>query len=243
MVDMTLLQWNIWYKEDIKNIIRFLKEIEADILCLQEVTVGDISGAQVHSAEHIAKDLGYQFFFQEAQRWGKRHFRYGLGNAIFSRCPMLSQNWFYLQKPRANPNGAQQEGRVYMEAELAVNDQKLSVGTTHIAFFHQSEDTPIKRRQFDKLTPAIKQKKEKYLLAGDLNLGPETQEIIELAGLLNHAGPNFSQKTCNTKLEGGDSLLWRLDYVFATPDLKILSAEILSTTCSDHLPILVEFSC
>ena len=69
---MRLLEWNSLYKEDVNNIVRYLKQVEADIVCLQEVTVGEISGQVIHEAEHIAKNLNNHFYFKEAQGWGSR---------------------------------------------------------------------------------------------------------------------------------------------------------------------------
>ena len=39
---MKILQWNIWYKEDINNIAKELKRIDADVVCIQELSfIGD----------------------------------------------------------------------------------------------------------------------------------------------------------------------------------------------------------
>ena len=35
-------------------------------------------------------------------------------------------------------------------------------------------------------------------------------------------------------------LRWRLDYVFASKNIKVLSSQIIPTEWSDHLPVLVE---
>ncbi len=38
---MKVLQWNIWYKEDINNIASELKRIDADVVCIQELSFID----------------------------------------------------------------------------------------------------------------------------------------------------------------------------------------------------------
>jgi len=35
---MQILQWNIWYKEDINNIAKELRRINADVVCIQELS-------------------------------------------------------------------------------------------------------------------------------------------------------------------------------------------------------------
>lgn len=54
---LTLLQWNIWYKEDIRNIAVFLREHPADVICLQELTIQDIPEIG-HTPDYITKQLG-----------------------------------------------------------------------------------------------------------------------------------------------------------------------------------------
>lgn len=36
---IAILQWNIWYKENIENVVAFIKEINPVIVCLQELSV------------------------------------------------------------------------------------------------------------------------------------------------------------------------------------------------------------
>lgn len=37
MTKLSILQWNVWYLEDIKNTAQFLSENKADVICLQEL--------------------------------------------------------------------------------------------------------------------------------------------------------------------------------------------------------------
>ena len=58
-------------------------------------------------------------------------------------------------------------------------------------------------------------------------------------------GPDYHEKTWTTKpfsYNGfsENSLNWRLDFVFGTKDIKVISSEIIKTDLSDHLPILIK---
>jgi len=62
---------------------------------------------------------------------------------------------------------------------------------------------------------------------------------------LLHVGPDFKQNTWPTKpfdYHGfkENDLSWRLDYIFATKDVRVKKVEIINTQYSDHLPILLE---
>ena len=83
-------------------------------------------------------------------------------------------------------------------------------------------------------------------MSGDFNVTENSNLIKNLAHHLQNAGPDYSHKTWTTKPFSylgfeTDKLNYRLDYVFATPDINIVSAKILNTEYSDHLPILIEF--
>ncbi len=41
-MQIKLLHWNILYKEKVESIVKLLKEINADINCLQELSIGCI---------------------------------------------------------------------------------------------------------------------------------------------------------------------------------------------------------
>lgn len=115
-----------------------------------------------------------------------------------------------------------------------------------MSYTHRFEPTPEKRIETDKLVEILKSKNERFLFTGDLNALPGSYTVSEVEKHLKNAGPDFDAKTWTTKpfsYNGfeASTLDWRLDYVFATPDVQIKAAKVLETPYSDHLPILVEF--
>ena len=70
--------------------------------------------------------------------------------------------------------------------------------------------------------------------------------VKKIQKILRNCGPNIKEKTWTTKpfdLNGfkATGLNWRLDYIFATKDLKVTNSQIIKTEYSDHLPLIVEF--
>jgi endonuclease/exonuclease/phosphatase family metal-dependent hydrolase len=75
---------------------------------------------------------------------------------------------------------------------------------------------------------------------------PVLQPMSQISRQWRDAGPAKDQNTWTTKpfSYGGFSANtrdWRIDYCFATPDIRVRSARIVETPYSDHLPILVDF--
>ncbi|MFC1711062.1 endonuclease/exonuclease/phosphatase family protein [Patescibacteria group bacterium] len=240
---LSILQWNIWYKENINNIVLQVKKLNPDILCLQEL-MQDF-GKGIDTAKFIAEKTGYFCFFKLAESWDNRDDKETQGNAIFSKYPFLEKSRVYIQKLKHNPPDATHEGRVYLEADIKVGKKILTVATTHLSYSHKFKITKIRKKEINNLLNILKNKSKNYIFTADLNAVYDSYPVLEISKLLKHAGPDFSQNTWTTKPFDSygfkeDKLNWRLDYIFASKDVKILSTEIKKTKFSDHLPILLE---
>ncbi len=50
-----VLQWNIWYQENVNNILELIRDIDPDIFCLQELTVNAESTQWIDIPHYIAQ--------------------------------------------------------------------------------------------------------------------------------------------------------------------------------------------
>lgn len=243
-----VLQWNIWYKEKIENVVKLIKELDADIVCLQELGIDCKFNSSVpNTAEYIKDAIGYNSFFYKAQQWEENDTLDAIGNGIFSRFPFSNTSFTYVQEPLVDSNDYSHEGRVYLEVEVHIDNMKLVIGTTHLSYTDKFIITEDKKQEVDKLVAVIKEKKSNYIFTGDLNSIPDSYVISEISKYLINAGPDFRQNTWTTKsfdYKGfkEDKLNWRLDYIFTAKDVQVISSEIVKTDYSDHLPILITAS-
>ncbi len=236
---VSIFQWNVLYKEDIRNIAGFLKKTNPDIACLQELTIDNPKQHVQNTVEYIAKELGYNYAneiitFEDD--------RLKLSNAIYSRFPISSKHNAWINEPTGT-NHYDDEYRAYVEATLDVNGHELTVATVHMSYTNAFKVTDRKLKETDRLLEQIKDFKKNFVITGDFNAEPDSEVIKRVSQYLVNAGPDKSQKSWTTKPFSYDgfeanTLDWRLDYIFVTPDIKINSAEILKTEYSDHLPIL-----
>jgi len=246
-MQVKLLQWNILYKEKIENIVKLLKEINADIICLQELGIDCKFNPTISDTpSYVASQLGYNYYFERAHTKSDMTEMKAIGNGIFTRFKINKKSHFFTQEPKPIQKSYQDEGRVYVEVELDIDHLLFTIATTHLSYVHEFQINNQKRAEIDKLVNYAKNKKEKYIVTGDFNCPPDSYAISELNKYLVHCGPSFEKPTWTTKpfeYQGfnEDKLRWRLDYIFATKDVKIISSEIVKTNYSDHLPILVKF--
>jgi len=246
---ITLLQWNVWYKEDTNKIVELIKKYQPDVVCAQELIQHFQPTPQIDTAKEIAAKLGYDYYFHFADKWTKRVEKETQGNAIFTRLPIIKTNHHFLQQPKTNPANASEEGRVLVEVTVSKDNKELTLGTTHLSFSPFFEMTADRKTEAAKLVDYLKDKTANYVFTGDFNATPESFLIERLSSLsqFKSAGPDFSAKTWTTKpfdKQGfvETELNWRLDYVFVTNEIKVLSSQVIDTKVSDHLPVLVELT-
>jgi endonuclease/exonuclease/phosphatase family metal-dependent hydrolase len=240
---ISVLQWNVWFKEDINKVLDFLLTNKADIICLQELTRGYVDQTQENTWDYLAHELGYDYAYKDmpiladGEEWQQ-------GNAIFSKFPIKERSWHWINKPGEVPDPTDQY-RSYVEVQLQIDTEVLTVATTHTSYPGRSALSEKRKLEIEKLVSLIDQHPTNYVLCGDLNAEPESMFIKMLSHKLKSAGPDFNQKTWTTKphseaaFEALD-LDWRLDYIFVSRNMEVKSSKILQTSVSDHLPVLAE---
>lgn len=245
MKPITFLQWNILYTEDVNNIIRLLKETKPDIFALQELTRGFKEHAGENIPEIIAKALGYNYYVKMSADPAKPSSG-EMGSGIFTHFPIESSDFKWINEYNESVEpGYDNQYKPYVEVDVRIGSSILTLGTTHMSYTHRFINYPRKRQEVDKLLQIIDKKSSNYVFSGDLNSRPGSYAVRNIAKRLKHAGPKPEDKTWTTKpfsYRGfkETELNWRLDYVFATGDIKIVSSEVLDTKFSDHLPILTK---
>lgn len=238
---ISILQWNIWGYEDIRNTAVFLKQQAADIVCLQELTIGSPNQTIKDTPKYITEQLKYHSHYTAFPiiDSGKE---YQLANGIFSKFPLAKRRSVWVNQQEAT-GGYDDQYRAYVEAAIAVDGHNLTIGTTHLSYTHGFVNRERKRKEVQKLETEISSTRGNYIFTGDLNSRPHSYAIKMLRRHLHHAGPSFEYNTWTTKpfSYGGfveTELRWRLDYVFASKNIKVIDSQIITTKFSDHLPIL-----
>jgi endonuclease/exonuclease/phosphatase family metal-dependent hydrolase len=240
----SVLQWNVWYKEDPKKIAKVISNLKPDLIGTQEMIQNIDQEINIDTAKEIAKLTGYNYFYQAGDTWDNKPDRTSQGNAVLTRWPMIQSSFDYVQPPKHDPPDAWHEGRVYVEATVEINGIQMTIGTVHLSFYDHFRITPERKVEIDNLLKIIKARKQHYILTGDLNSNPDDVAVKEIEKYMVNAGPNDNEKTWTTKpfeYQGfiENKLVWRLDYIFTTPDIHILESKVVQTDVSDHLPVMV----
>lgn len=236
-MELTLVSYNIHSgigtdgRFDLHRVGEVLREINADIIALQEV--GDFRHltSREDQPEHLAELLGMHMAFgPNVVRNGRRY-----GNAILSRLPILKSKNYDLSVQRREPRGA-------LRCDLDLGGGRQ----LHLFCLHLGLTSRERRRQ------------EALLLSADILRDAVRKDPVVVCGDFNYWGngavPSLVRKaihdaalelrtparTYPTRLP-----LLRLDRIFVDVTVKPLSIyphrSALSAVASDHLPLVMRF--
>lgn len=237
---MKVLTWNVWYKEKPQNILELLKSTDWDVCCLQEIMKG-LHNNPVDVAQYLEDSLNVNAHFALAQ--SKVNGKISQGNLILSKLPIKNSFSYFIQNLDSEPEPSfSDEGRIVAGVELG---NSIKILTTHMSYTPRFEETEKKNAESKKLLDYLDQVDGPFLFMGDLNAIPSSNLIQELDKKYKNLSPDYSEPTWTTKPfshEGFEvnSLSYRLDYIFGSGDIKLISSEVIKTKYSDHLPIISE---
>ena len=215
-----------------ERIAHVLREMDADIIALQEV-VGRGSHAREDQARYVAEALGYHPAFGE----NRRHDGAAYGNLLLSRYP-IAGFWNYDITAR----GREPRGVLRTDVRLA-GGHILHLFNVHLgtAFLERREQAR------HMVSPRILRNEElagTRIVMGDFNEwvpGDVTRLLSSHFGARSLGSRAARRRTYPCVLP-----MLRLDHIYFDEDLKLHSLELhrsrRSLVASDHLPVLAEFS-
>jgi endonuclease/exonuclease/phosphatase family metal-dependent hydrolase len=216
-----------------KRIAEVLKQIDADVVALQEV-VGMDEAAREHNQVHaIAEELGYDFRIGE-----NRRLRGGAyGNAVLSRLPILHDRNHDLTWRRYEPRGCLEVIIKPDHSETALQIFNVHLGT---GFFERRYQA---HRLFEVIAGNSTMTSPRVVL-GDFNEWTRGVTTKLLSYHLNSAEPE--QRLGRARTYPGVFPLLHLDHVYYNSSLKLDRITVhrsrLALAASDHLPIVAEFT-
>lgn len=225
-MQLKILSWNIWIHGHFDQIARFLKESNADIIGLQEVKDDDPDRDVIT----YLKSLGYQHIFTPIPHgWAGKIYKDG--PAIFSKYEIQETKTYIL----SNENK-----RATVSVDIKIGDKILHTFNTHLVHTHQ-QPSDEQNEQTDNLIKFLPN--EHTIVMGDFNATPESTVIQKMQNVFVNTDPQ-SLPTWSVYLEGCNvcnqkDISVKLDYIFASKDIKTASFKVWDSKASDHLPVSV----
>jgi endonuclease/exonuclease/phosphatase family metal-dependent hydrolase len=211
---------------DPDRIVAILREIDADIACLQEVDARPSIGRPADQWAYLAAAIGCRVILGAGIDDHRRRFR----NAILTRLPVLSARSLDLSVAYYEPRGA-------IDADLLVGDRALRVIATHFGL-----RAAERQLQANRLMAALgesattdRRKADAVLLMGDLNEWRGRTGAIRLFD--QRLGPSAAERTFPSWLP-----VLALDRIYAGGPAMLRDVSVyrspLARLASDHLPLV-----
>lgn len=232
-MSLKLVSWNIWGGKHLDKVLAQLQEIDADIIGLQEVK----EQPDLNQAHFLAKKLNMHYHYCSVFTDDRHDETYRLGNAIFSKLPLSEDQCVELSGMRYYEKNSLTEPRCACVAEIKYKGIEIKLISTHLGYARDNERTDIRVRQLEQLKQVLRE--EKLLLVGDFNSFPNSFVLNELSQILTNTDSDLTQ-TSTTDFYTHGQPRYRIDYIFASHDLKFKNFQILHTEASDHKPLVVE---
>jgi endonuclease/exonuclease/phosphatase family metal-dependent hydrolase len=228
-----------------ERIARVLRDIDPDIVALQELDCGRQRSRGDDQLATLAKELGLYSLFCPSIENGEERYGHGL----------LSTRPLTLVTQARLPTGDVPviEPRDGLHASFAVSDTVISVISTHLGLARAERAAQIDRLLKEDFLGGVGPNRPAIFM-GDLNLAPGGKLYRQLVAgwdvqhakdrpvfrdVQAHAPGHVAVKTFPSFLP-----VRQLDHIFVTPQLRILGvrspANLLTRRASDHLPLVAE---
>lgn len=207
---------------DPERIATVIKELNADVIGLQEVDNRSGSNSESAQMDFIAEKTGYKAIPGPTIKKTSGNY----GNVLLTRWPVHEKREVDLSFSHREPRGA-------IDADLSVHDQKVRVIVTHLGLRFSE-----RRYQIDRLADVIMQKTSPFLiLLGDINVWFPMDRGLRLLHRLLGRSPI-------TRCFPSWCAFFPLDRIWVKPQAALQRAWVLKSRharlASDHLPVVGE---
>ncbi|MFW9831781.1 MAG: endonuclease/exonuclease/phosphatase family protein [Candidatus Thorarchaeota archaeon] len=230
---LTVMSYNIHEAFDITNrldldaILQTIQQADPDILVLQEVDTGVIMSGSTDQSRWLALKLNMYL----APVTSTNHI--WQSDVILSKYPILNYDYLLLPSPS--------EDDTLLRAEINIDGQQVSVYAVHFSAF-SSADRQI---QADIGIPWVMDTAGLKIWAGDFNVNAYSNDSVDqsiYADITTYLNDSFTVAVSQAGNQTWPS--WdpyeRIDYVFVSSTITVISHTVPVSYASDHLPVVVE---
>ena len=212
-------------KIDFDIMAKAITELSADVVGLNEMRDAGSDPEYTAQVEKLSELTGmkYYYFAKAIDVKGKGPY----GNGILSKLPILKAEVIPIPDPEIRIEGKYYESRCILRAEL---EGGITVLVTHFGLNPDEQENAVK-------TVSASLADNKCILMGDFNVEPSNSVLAPIRSKMRDTAELFDS---DKKSFPSDAPEIKIDYIFVTPDIKVVSADIPPVVASDHRPHVAE---
>lgn len=178
-------------------------------------------GAQTKMLSNLCGLENHYFAKAIPDGWGP------YGNGFLSRYKIVSAQTILVPDPDPKTNNGYYETRCLLKAEL---ENGVTVLVIHFGLNPDEQENAVK-------TVLENLASEKCVLMGDFNVEPNNPVLDPIRAKMKDTANGFCQ---NKPSFPSDNPRIKIDYIFVSPDIEVVSADIAEIVASDHRPHVAE---
>ena len=151
------------------------------------------------------------------------------GNSLISRYPIVSAEVIPIPDPVTKTGNKYYETRAVLKAKL---EGDITVLVTHFGLNKDEQINAVK-------TVVENLEEKKCVLMGDFNLRPDSEILLPIRQRMKDTAVAFEKELLSYP---SDTPYEKIDYIFVSPDVEVISADIPAIIASDHRPYVAELS-
>ncbi len=208
-------------KIDFDIMAEAIKKCDADIIGLNEMRGKGAHPDYQDQVKFLSELTGIpNYYFAPAIKFsGKNPY----GNGLLSKLPIISTETIIIPDPDPKGYDGYYETRCVLRAELQGGITAL---VSHFGLNPDEQENAVK-------TILNNLSDEKCIVMGDFNLTPDNPVLDPIRERMNDAATYFTQPKLSFPSDKPDR---KIDYIFVSRDVKIISADIPAIVASDHRP-------
>lgn len=215
-----------------QRIVEVLREIDADIIGLQEVLCDQNGSREQDQARYLSEEMGFAYHLGE----NRKHKGAAYGNVVLSRFPITCMQNFDI-----SVRGREQRG--CLRADIKIPD----ITSLHLFNVHMGTAYLERRYQARRLLTAVIEQSEQVqgprILLGDFNEWVRGLTTKLISAHLRSADLKLHLQ--RTKTYPGVLPFLHLDHIYYDERLEIENLHLhrtrTSLIASDHLPLVADF--
>lgn len=196
----------------------------ADIVGLNEMRDGECPPEFDAQCAILAQKSGLEnHYFAKALQFKAG----GYGNGLLSRYAIESVETIHVPDPEVRGYDGYYEHRVLLKARL---ENGLTVMVIHFGLNPDEAELAVK-------TVVENLESKKCILMGDFNVEPDNKVLLPIRERMKDTAELFSEPKLSFP---SDKPRCKIDYIFVSPDVEVVSADIPDIVASDHRPHTAE---
>lgn len=224
-------------EEGLGEIIKTLKQIDADIITLQEAQGNELT----NQVAYISEQLGFGNYLYDPTSQSHIDTTQSLGCGIISKHPIIEHRAGYFYNPNIefDLEGTLVKSHTKGYVQCLINMQDMLIRTTslHLTPFRRMNidlDGGVAQKILDSVTDEIRIQDECTLIQGDYNIDSETLSSY-LKRLFEHGKLSEISLPWPTTPKGR-----KYDHVLFK-GMKLIGFQTYSTVKTDHYPVVCNF--